>query len=293
MNNESMPLVSVVVPCYNHENFVQECIQSIIDQDYQNIELIIIDDGSKDQSVQKIKEMICACEVRFVRFEFRHRHNKGLCATLNEALEWCEGVYYSAIASDDIMLPNKTAIQIKELLNSQVHNVIGIFAGIKIFGDNINNIGKGKNRIYRFNDIFLHDCIMTTPTFMVLRDKIIEVEGYDENILVEDLDLFLRLTAKDYKLMAIEVPLVLYRRHEDNLSSKHEIILEAVITILNKYKNHHLHKQALSIGFMVAAHSAQASKKKSWGYMLKAIHIYPMNILSLSFIKYIIKGVIR
>ena len=94
------PLVSVVIPCYNHEKFVQDCIQSVIDQTYPNIELIIIDDGSKDGSVEKIQEMIVACEQRFTRFEFRHRQNKGLSATLNEALEWCNGVYLSAIASD-------------------------------------------------------------------------------------------------------------------------------------------------------------------------------------------------
>ena len=51
------PLVSIVIPCYNHENFVQDSIQSVIDQTYQKIELIIIDDGSKDGSVEKIKEM--------------------------------------------------------------------------------------------------------------------------------------------------------------------------------------------------------------------------------------------
>lgn len=54
--------MSVVIPCYNHEQFVQDCIQSVIDQTYENIELIIIDDGSKDGSVKKIQQMISECE---------------------------------------------------------------------------------------------------------------------------------------------------------------------------------------------------------------------------------------
>ena len=111
---EQQPLVSIVIPCYNHSQFVQETIQSIIDQDYENIELIIIDDGSKDNSVEVIQEMIPACEERFVRFEFRYRPNKGLCATLNEALEWCEGEYFSPLASDDIALPHKTSFLLKK-----------------------------------------------------------------------------------------------------------------------------------------------------------------------------------
>jgi len=87
LNQSNQPLVSVVIACYNHEFFVQDSIQSVIDQTYQNIELIIIDDGSKDGSVKKIQEMIPNCQQRFIRFEFRHRLNKGLSATLNEALE--------------------------------------------------------------------------------------------------------------------------------------------------------------------------------------------------------------
>jgi glycosyltransferase involved in cell wall biosynthesis len=55
--NKKHPLVSVVVPCYNHEGYVKECIQSIIDQSYKNIELIVIDDGSKDASVAVIEEL--------------------------------------------------------------------------------------------------------------------------------------------------------------------------------------------------------------------------------------------
>ncbi|HCJ6574862.1 TPA: glycosyltransferase family 2 protein, partial [Acinetobacter baumannii] len=112
------PLVSIIIPCYNHANFVQDCIQSVIAQTYQNIELIIIDDGSKDETVEKIQKLVTQCTERFVKFEFRHRPNKGLSATLNEALEWCQGEYFSAIASDDMMLNDKIEIQIDFLKNS-------------------------------------------------------------------------------------------------------------------------------------------------------------------------------
>ena len=111
MNQSNQPLVSVVIPCYNHENFVQDSIQSVINQTYQNIELIIIDDGSKDGSVEKIQEMIPACQERFVRFEFRYRPNKGLSATLNEALEWCEGDFVSFLSSDDYYHKDKIFFQ--------------------------------------------------------------------------------------------------------------------------------------------------------------------------------------
>ncbi|MCD6061882.1 MAG: glycosyl transferase family 2, partial [Moraxellaceae bacterium] len=111
----SLPLVSVALPCYNHERYVQQCIQSIIDQDYPNLELILIDDGSRDGSVEKMRAMLPACEARFTRFEFRARPNVGLAATLNEMLEWCQGEYFSAVASDDAMLPHKTRLEVDYL----------------------------------------------------------------------------------------------------------------------------------------------------------------------------------
>ena len=93
-------LVSIIIPSYNHERFVCDSIRSVIDQSYQNIELIVIDDGSTDSSVEKIQGLIPLCEKRFIRFEFRHRPNKGLSATLNEALEWTQGEYFSSLASE-------------------------------------------------------------------------------------------------------------------------------------------------------------------------------------------------
>ncbi len=129
------PLVSIIIPCYNHANFVQDCIQSVIAQTYQNIELIIIDDGSKDETVEKIQKLVTQCTERFVKFEFRHRPNKGLSATLNEALEWCQGEYFSAIASDDMMLNDKIEIQIDFLKNSIDSTIVGVFGGYNLIDD--------------------------------------------------------------------------------------------------------------------------------------------------------------
>ena len=100
------PLVSVLIPAYNHENYVQETIKSIIDQTYKNIELIVVDDGSKDSTWQKIQEMRGKCEERFTRVHFDTKENEGTCATLNKLLALSKGEYVYIIASDDIAKPN-------------------------------------------------------------------------------------------------------------------------------------------------------------------------------------------
>ncbi|MEG0901309.1 MAG: glycosyltransferase family A protein, partial [Clostridia bacterium] len=109
----------VVIPCYNHESFVQDSIQSVIDQSYQNIELIIIDDGSKDGSVEKIKEMLDLCEERFIRFKFISRENRGISVTLNEAIRWSKGEYWAICSSDDFYHYNKIEKQVTLMHNDK------------------------------------------------------------------------------------------------------------------------------------------------------------------------------
>src|SRR5690606_14961295 len=135
-------LVSVIIPSYNHEKFVCDSIQSVINQSYQNIELIVIDDGSTDSSVEKIKKLIPRCAKRFTWFEFMHRPNKGLSATLNEALEWAQGEYFSSLASDDIILEDKIKIQSEFLKHNK--NCIAVFGGISVIDHDSNQV---KNRI--------------------------------------------------------------------------------------------------------------------------------------------------
>ena len=128
------PLVSVILPTFNRAWTLKDAIDSVLFQDYPNIELIIIDDGSTDNSVQKIIELIPLCKQRFIRFKFLHRENKGLSATLNEAIAWCTGIYFSAIASDDVMYPTKTSVLLPYLESD--NEAAGVFCGCNIIDSN-------------------------------------------------------------------------------------------------------------------------------------------------------------
>ena len=113
MYNKS--LVSVLIPAYNHEKYVQETIKSIIDQTYQNIELLIVDDGSKDSTWQKIQQMKDECEKRFPRVHFETKENEGTCKTLNRLLSLAQGEYVYVIASDDMAKPEAISKEVKFL----------------------------------------------------------------------------------------------------------------------------------------------------------------------------------
>lgn len=274
MEKYKQPLVSIVIPCYNHETFVQDCIQSVIDQNYENIELIIIDDGSKDGSVQKIKEMSAVCQKRFTRFEFRYRPNKGLSETLNEALEWCQGEYYSAIASDDIMCRNKTSIQV-EFLNKN-HKYLAVFGGVILIDEQGEKLKKihGKNRSYNLKNIIMMEHYLPAPTQMI-RTKYIKELGYKSGLYIEDWYMWLSLSMQG-NIYCLSNILSFYRQHIDNSSKKINKMQEGRVQVLSFFKKSEHYKGALNnIKWLNAVESYSQIKEGRNKYLIKAFFLNP------------------
>ena len=105
---------------------MQDTLQSILNQTYKNIELIVIDDGSSDNTWQKIEELQTQCEKRFVRVIMQTKENEGTCATLNKMLDLAQGEFIYLIASDDIAKPQ--AIE-KEVAFLESHNDYALVVG--------------------------------------------------------------------------------------------------------------------------------------------------------------------
>lgn len=293
MNANSMykntPLVSIAIPCYNHQEFVQECIQSVINQDYKNIELIIIDDDSKDNSIEKIKELIPVCKRRFVRFEFRSQKNKGLCRTLNECLDWCKGEYFSGLASDDFIKPYKISHQVNLLNNHPEY--IGVFGATEIIYNNGDKIAiSRKPKEYNFVDIFLHKHNLPALTQLLRLNDVKVINGFRDDFIIEDWMMFLDLTKKGGLLYADGKVVASYRRHEGNLSGQLDKMLEGRLQIVNNFKDHPLYKIAKAkVYLMQACDSIAFGKQKSILLFSRAFNIHPSIVFSKLFIIYLSK----
>lgn len=236
MLNHNLPLVSVVIPCYNHARYIDEALDGVIAQDYANIELIIIDDGSKDDSVDKIRAKVSECQARFVRFEFHHRPNKGLSATLNEALAWCQGKYVSFIASDDVMLAHKTRVQVAYLESNPEFSSLS--ANLEFIDNNSNSTGQTtqESKEYSFDETLVHNSLLA-PSQMHTLSAVRAVGGFDENIMIEDWYLWLKLLDKGYRIMFLSDVLVKYRKHDDNMSGNLKKMYSAERQILEQYRH--------------------------------------------------------
>lgn len=287
MEKNNQPLVSIVIPCYNHENFVQDCIQSVIDQTYENIELIIIDDGSKDHSVERIQKMVQKCKERFVRFEFRSRPNKGLSATLNEAIKWCKGGYFSIIASDDLMIENKTKIQVEYLEDN--FNIVAIFGNVNLINDN-NEIIKTESyasRFYNFDTILLNKHHINACTQMIRTKAIIDVGGYKAGITIEDLYMWLKLSQYG-ELYVDQQVFSNYRLHEDNSIKKGEFIYKGCLDVIAEYHYHPLFLKAMKkIIWTYTVYLALSDKNKSKKFLKNILLSNLIDIFSKDFIRYI------
>lgn len=100
-DNMTKPLVSVVIPAYNHERYIVECLDSVLKQNYKNYEIIIIDDGSSDQSDALITSWLMKHKDEVPHYVYKARENRGVTETLNELISLSSGDFIFTLASDD------------------------------------------------------------------------------------------------------------------------------------------------------------------------------------------------
>ena len=166
-------LVSVIIPAYNHEKFIQDTIESIIGQTYSNIELIVVDDGSVDSTFSKLQALKKKCETRFKRVIFETQQNQGTCDTLNRLLDLAHGVYVFPIASDDAALPNCVEEEVKFL--DQNHDYA------LVVGDNEFMDEDGKRcYVNKSFEIVYHEekAFLTFHTYLKTINRFLSVENF-------------------------------------------------------------------------------------------------------------------
>lgn len=148
------PLITVCIPAYNHGQYVQECLQSVIDQDYPLLELVLINDGSTDDTWAKVLEMEAQCRKRFARVVFLNQDNLGSSRTFEFLFTLAQGEYIALSASDDKFLPGAITNLYNFLVNNQGLDLV---VGRNLIIDSESRQcywDKKRNNIYKIKDSF-------------------------------------------------------------------------------------------------------------------------------------------
>ena len=279
------PTVSVIIPTYNRAHLMGRSIQSVLNQTYQDFELIIVDDGSTDNTDDIIKEF----QKKDGRIKYiRHEKNKGGSAARNTGIKAARGEYVAFQDSDDEWLLEK--------LEKQMRIFKDVSAEVGIVYTDMWRICGGEKTYWHSPVIKPKDGIVYNQAldrFMelgtgigiqsaIIRRKCFNIVGmFDEAFhRFIDLELFIRLS-KYYHFYHINEPLVNYYNTENGISSNNGALIEAYELIFKKYSNNIVknRKSLAKYQYLVGNILCQNDKMtQGRAYLLKAVKLYPLNI---------------
>ena len=209
MNDKS--LVSIVISCYNSGEYIDECLESIFNQTYKNFEILIVDDGSKDDTLQKINKFKNKKNI----FIYSHK-NQGLTKSLNFLISKSNGDWIARIDADDVWNKFKLEKQMKLLIENQNISLVYCFHKLVMNNNekkiNFNTKQNLIKRIIRSQKIFCHSSVVFKKSIFIKLGRYREFFKYSQ-----DIDLWLRFSKKT-NIMSLKEYLVTCKRNEKQIS---------------------------------------------------------------------------
>jgi glycosyltransferase involved in cell wall biosynthesis len=210
-------LISVIIPTFNRAALLGRAIHSVMNQSYKNFELIIIDDGSTDQT----EELLCEIGTKH-NFKYCKKSNKGVAHSRNYGVSLATGQWYAFLDSDDEWHPDKLQKQIQFL---KVNPHLKMVYTDEIWIRHEKRVNQKKIHQKHGGNIFEHclkQCFIAPSSVLIHRELFLEVGGFDESLVVcEDYDLWLRISSA-FEIGLLSSPLIVkYGGHEDQLSTKY------------------------------------------------------------------------
>lgn len=249
-----MSKTSVIIPTYNRAKYLPEAIDSVLNQTCQDFEIIVVDDGSTDETAEVVKSYIkSTIEIKYIQQE-----NQGPGAARNSGIREAKGKYIAFIDSDEVWKPEKLEKQIKFLEKNPDYEMV--YTDVYEF----NNGAITKKSVLVTNDRgkmsgmiigrLIIGCFISLSTVTLRREVIDAVGVFNTDLMIaEDWDLWLRVASK-YKIWFIDEVLVGHRIHPHNLTSNIQLELECRHRVVdNVFAHGAISKQYLSI--MKLAHS--------------------------------------
>lgn len=272
------PTISVIIPTYNRAHLLGRAIQSVLEQTYRDFEIIVVDDGSTDNTEEVVKSFNDE-RIRYIRRE----RNKGGAAARNTGIKAARGEYIAFQDSDDEWSPQKLEKQMAVFKRAPL-NVGVVYTGFwRIEGNKKVYIPHVMIRQKQGNihNSLLEGCFVAASTAIVRKDCFTKVGAFDERLpCFQDWELWLRIS-KYYHFKCINEPLVLSYQSQDSISANKNAVKNALKLVLERHsadikKNKKTEAKAyFSIGSHLYWVREFAEARK---YFLKAARLHPLNI---------------
>jgi glycosyltransferase involved in cell wall biosynthesis len=272
-------LVSVIIPTYNRVQYICEAIDSVLAQTYNNTEVIVVDDGSTDNTRDIIQQY--DSKVKYI-----FQNNAGPSAARNNGIKQSSGELIAFLDSDDIWLAEKLELQIELMRQSQYIGLVscGIYiidASGKIISDPVIK-GNYKNRKSFVKELMVHNIIGGGSAILIKKECLNRIGLFNEDLWVgEDWNMWLRI-AKNYEVKFVEKPLVKYRIHGNNLHKNlAKIKVDGKRNVLENIEKWRIisRMKAYSYIYLDLAHEymgIKENKSKILLNLIKSISYYPL-----------------
>ena len=231
---DNQSLVTIIIPCYNTERFVVETIESCLKSNYQNLEILVIDDGSTDNSAQLIKDIAN----KNPTVQYIYQENKGLSGARNTGINLAKGAFIMFLDADDLIYSDKVKIQVNFLQeNSKYDLVASGFARTDERGKLLYN-APAKEKQIDLSEL-VTSSQFPVHTALIRRDAIKSTAYFDTNLrAAEDWDYWCRMLIKGHQMYRLAKPLCTYRLLDNAMTANAPRQTEMLLKVTEKtFKN--------------------------------------------------------
>lgn len=219
-------MISVIIPAFNREKTIERAVRSVLNQTYSDVEVIVVDDGSTDNTSDVVKSIV---DDRLIYHALDK--NSGACIARNKGIAMAKGDYIAFQDSDDEWLENKLEIQLKKMLENHAEISFCQFRRFDSKGISVSpQIGEG----IILRDDLLKESVVSTQTILAKRECFSEILFDPQMPRMQDYDICIRLSEK-YNFYFVKSPLVNMYVQNDSISTDWEKLYIALETIFKKY----------------------------------------------------------
>lgn len=268
MSVQNLPLVSVIIPSYNHKRFLQKTVESVMKQTYKNIQLIVVDDGSTDGSVDLLREL----QAKY-NFIVEVQQNQGVAAALNNGInKYAAGKYVAQLGSDDYWDLSKIEKQVQFMeANAQYGMCYTRIYIVNLDATKVSSFDwQRRYKSGRIFDDLMRRNFIPGLTVMVRMDVYKEVGLFKVGLYVEDYDLWLRIAYK-YQIGFIDERLAYYRIHANNAHKRDNKLFCAEYKIIKSWQGTDVY-DSLKSYYCVRCMDAliKVNKRRAWFFLCQA-----------------------